>query len=307
MSFAHPWYLVAGICAAAAFAVLARASAKRSRAAALAYSNLAFLEAAIGRGLPWTAIFAGAWSLALVLAGAGLAHPSVVVQAAVRDAAVVLCIDTSGSMASSDVSPTRADAARAAAQTFIDGVPAGTRLAVVAFSSAALPLGPLSVDRDAVIETLGRIPPPNGGTAIGDALLSAARLLPASGRRAIVLVTDGVNNSGGDPLAAARLLGAQGIAIFTVGIGSNGSGMVIPGTAEQAELDEDALRTIAGDAAGSYARASDAAALRDRLALLAATTIRERTRVDLRLPAAIAAGVLAFGAALGGVLMGRFP
>jgi Ca-activated chloride channel family protein len=307
MTFAHPLYAVAAVLAALAFAAFARTSLARSRASALAYSDVAFLEAALGRGVPWAAIFVAAWSVAIALGGAALAGPSVVATVAVHDASIVLCIDTSGSMASSDVSPTRAGAARDAALTFIDGVPAGTRLGIVGFSSAALPLGPLSADRDAAREALGRLPPPNGGTAIGDALLAAARLLPPGGRRAIVLVTDGVNNAGSDPLAAASALGAHGISIFTVGIGTNGSGMTIPGTGEEAELDEDALRTIAGDAGGTYARAADASSLRERLVTLAGTTVSERTRMDLSLPAALAAGAIALAAACGGLLVGRFP
>jgi Ca-activated chloride channel family protein len=307
MTFAYPLVAAGAVVAALAFAAFARLSLRRSRAAALAFSDLAFLEAALGRGVPWTAIFVAAWSAAIALGGIALARPSLVASVPVHDAAIVLCIDTSGSMASSDVSPTRAGAADAAARTFIDGVPDGTRLGIVGFSSAALPLGPLSADRDAARDALARLPPPNGGTAIGDALLAAARMLPPGGRRAIVLVTDGVNNAGSDPLADAAAIGARGIAIFTVGIGTNGSGMTIPGTGEEAELDEDALRTIAGDAGGSYARASDAGALRERLATLAGSTVSERTRVDLSLPAALAAGVLALAAVCGGLLLGRFP
>jgi Ca-activated chloride channel family protein len=186
-------------------------------------------------------------------------------------------------------------------------VPDGTRLGLVAFSAGAVALGALTDDRDAARDALGRMPEPNGGTAIGDALAAAARLLPGAGRRAIVLVTDGVNNAGSDPLAVAAALGAQGIAIFTVGIGTNGSGLVIPGTSEDAELDEDSLRAIARSGNGSYGRVGDAGALRERLAALARTSISERRRVDLTVPCTLAAGVLAFGAAFGSLALGRFP
>jgi Ca-activated chloride channel family protein len=307
MTFAHPLWALAAVPLAVAFAALAVRGARGSRAAALDYSNLAFLERAIGRGFPWTTLFTTAWVLAIVLAGAALARPSVVAQLPVRDAAIVLCIDTSGSMASTDVAPTRSEASRAAAESFIAGVPSGTRIGIVAFSTAAIPLGPLTGDRDAARDALSRLPAPNGGTAIGDALAAAARLLPAGGRRAIVLVTDGVNNSGSDPLEVARAVGALGIAIFTVGIGTNGSGELIPGTGEAAELDEDALRAIAQSGNGDYARVGDAGALRDRLSAIASTTIRERSRLDLTLPAGAAAAVLAFGAAFGALAVGRFP
>jgi Ca-activated chloride channel family protein len=307
MTVAHPLALLAAALIAAAFVALAVRGTRRARLAALAYSDLAFLERAIGRGVPWTGIFTGVWAAAIVLAGAALARPSVVALLPVHDAAIVLCIDTSGSMASTDVAPTRSDASRAAAETFVDGVPAGTRIGLVAFSTSAIPLGPLTDDRDAAREALSRLPAPNGGTAIGDALAAAAHLLPATGRRAIVLVTDGVNNAGSDPLEVAAQIGAQGVTIFTVGIGTNGSGLLIPGTGEDAELDEDALRAIAQSGNGSYARVGDAGALRERLSTLAQTTVRERTHVDLTLPAGLGAGILAFGAAFGALALGRFP
>ncbi len=306
MTFAHPLYLLVAAVIAVAFVLLARASARRSRGAALAYSDLAFLERAIGRAPPWTAVFSTVWALAILTAGAALARPSIVATVGVHDAAIVLCIDTSGSMASTDVAPTRSQASHDAALDFINSVPDGTRVGIVAFSSSALPLGALTADRNAARDALDRLPAPNGGTAIGDALQAAAQLLPQTGRRAIVLVTDGVNNAGSDPLEVAEQLGAAGITLFTVGIGTN-SGAIIPGTGEDAELDEDALRSIAASGHGSYARVSDAGALQTRLGALARTTIAERRRVDLSGACSIAAGVLAFGAAAAALALGRFP
>jgi len=307
MTFAHPLVLALAVLVAVVFAALAVVNVRRSRGAALAYSDLAFLERAIGRAPPWTTIFAGVWVLAILCAGAALAKPNIVANVAVHDAAFVLCIDTSGSMASTDVAPTRSEASRQAALTFINGVPDGTRIGLVAFSAGAFPLGPLTDDRDAARAELDRLPAPNGGTAIGDALDAAAQLLPQTGRRAIVLVTDGVNNAGSDPHEVAAAIGARGISIFTVGIGTNGSGLLIPGTNDDAALDEEALREIAGAGNGTYARVEDAGALRDRLGSLARTSINEHRRIDLTVPCTLAAGVLAFGAALGALALGRFP
>jgi Ca-activated chloride channel family protein len=306
VTFAHPLDAVAGVVLALLFLAFASWSARRTRASALAYSDLAFLEGVAGRS-PWGAILAGAWALAIVAGGVALARPTIAATMAVHDAAVVLCVDTSGSMASTDVAPTRSDAARSAATTFVDGVPSGTRIGVVAFSTDAIPLGPLVDDRAAAEDAVSRIPPPNGGTAIGDALAAAAQLLPPGGRRAIVLVTDGVNNHGRDPLEVAQQIGAEGIAIFTVGIGTNDSGELIPGTGEAAEIDEDALRAIADAGHGTYARVADAGALRERLAALADATVRERRRIDLAFPFAIAAVTIAVAAAAGGLALGRFP
>ncbi len=306
MTFAYPFVAVAGVVVALAFLLFARGSERRSRASALAYSQLAFLESVTGR-IPWTTFFAGAWAVAIAAGGIALARPAIVASVPVRDAAVVLCIDTSGSMASTDVVPTRADAARQAALTFINGVPSGTRVGLVAFSTSAIPLGALTNDRLAAQDDLGRLPRPDGGTAIGDALATGAALLPRAGRRAIVLVTDGVNNHGRDPLEVAHSLGAAGITIFTIGIGTSGSGELIPGTGESAEIDEDALRDIATAGNGSYARVADASALQARLGALAQTSVHERRHVELALPIAVGGGLLAFGAALVALALGRFP
>jgi Ca-activated chloride channel family protein len=306
MTFGQPLAAIGGILVALAFVAFAVRSGRRSRAAALDYSQLAFLESVAGR-TPWSGIFATAWALAIAAGGLALAHPAIVATVPVHDASVVLCIDTSGSMSSTDVAPTRADAARAAADAFITGVPAGTRLGIVAFNTNAIPLGALTSDPASAQDDLQRLPPPNGGTAIGDALVAAAELLPPAGRRAIVLVTDGVNNHGRDPLDAAQTIGSAGISIFTVGIGTNDSGELIPGTAESAQIDEDALRSIAAAGHGTYARVADADALRARLTALARTTVNERRHVDLAFPLALGGGVLALAAVVTAVALGRFP
>lgn len=307
MSFAQPALLVVAAIVAGLFALAVRAGERRARAAALEYSSLAFLGTALGPAIPWAAIFTTAWVLAILAGGAAFAKPSWIANVPARDGSVVLCIDTSGSMASTDVVPSRIAAARTAARAFLDGLPPDTRFAVVAFSSAAVPLGPLVADREVARDQLTRLPAPNGATAIGTALDAAAQLLPTAGRRAIVLVTDGVNNRGLDPLDVAQAVGARGIAIFTVGIGTNGSGAIVPGTSEAAGLDEDALRTIAQAGGGSYSRVANAAELRSRLDQIAGIAVLERRRVDLSLPFALGAGLIAFVTALAAVALGRFP
>jgi Ca-activated chloride channel family protein len=307
VTLTHPLWLFAGVALAAAFLWAARVASRRASAAALAYSDLAFLESATGsRGVAALAIALGC-ALGIVLLGAALASPRFVAFVPVRGAAVVLCVDTSGSMSAGDVVPTRSEAAAAAVRTFVDQVPAGTRLGIVAFSSGAGVVAPLTDDKDTVRDAIGRIPPPNGGTAIGDALATAARLLPPAGPRAIVLITDGVNNLGSDPAQIAPQVGAAGIEIDAIGIGTNGSGQFIPGTDQAASIDEDALRQIAAQAHGTYARAADAGELRSHLAALAASTTRERRRIDASLPLAIGGGAVVIVALAGGLFAGRFP
>ena len=307
MTFAHPLWLVLGVVLAAAWLWVAHVASRRATASALAYSDLAFFESATRSRFDPALALALACAAAILAFGAALAGPKLVATVPVRGGAVVLCVDTSGSMRATDVAPTRSDAAAAAVRAFVDGVPDGTRLGIVAFASGAGVVQPLTDDKDVVRDAIGRIPPPNGGTAIGDALATAARLLPPSGRRAIVLITDGVNNLGVDPQAVAQQVATAGIEIDAVGIGTNDSGQLVPGTTEQATMDEDALRQLASAARGVYTRASDAGTLRARLAALAASTTTEKKRIDISLPLAVAGGVILILAAGGGLLAGRFP
>jgi Ca-activated chloride channel family protein len=301
VSFAHPLWLVLGVVLGAAFWWAARLASRRAAASALAYSNLAFFESAVRRRFDPALVLTVAGVVGIVALGAALAGPRFVANVPVRGGAVVLCVDTSGSMRATDVAPTRSDAAAAAVRAFVDAVPDGTRLGIVAFAQ------PLTDDKDAVRDAIARIPPPNGGTAIGDALATAAHMLPASGRRAIVLITDGVNNLGSDPLQVAPQIGQNGIEIDTVGIGTNDSGQLVPGTDQAASIDEDALRQIASTARGAYARANDAGTLTRRLAALAASTTMEKKRIDAALPLAVGGGLVVLLALGGGMLAGRFP
>jgi Ca-activated chloride channel family protein len=307
MSLAHPLWLVAGIALAAAFLWVAHVASRRSAAAAVSYSDLAFFESATRSRFDPALAIALACAAGIAVLGAALAGPRFVADVPVRGGAVVLAVDTSGSMRATDVEPTRAAAAAAAVRAFIDAVPNGTRIGLVAFSSGAGVVQPLTDDKDAVRDAIGRLPPPNGGTAIGDALAAAARTLPTAGKRAIVLITDGVNNLGLDPSGVAQQIGANGIEIDTVGIGTNDSGQLVPGTDQAATIDEDALRQIASTAHGAYARANDAGALRARLAALAASTTHEKKRIDASFPLAVGGGLVLVLALAGGMLSGRFP
>lgn len=307
MSFAHPLGLVVAMLLCVGLAWLYRVLERRRGAQALAYSNLDFaLDALRPSRVPGAALFAawivGAGTLALALAG-----PRFEARLPVRDATVVICIDTSGSMRSTDINPTRWDAAKAAARAFIDAVPEGTRVGLVSFSSIAAILQTPSADLDAVRQSLEHIPYPNGATAIGDALTVAASQMPPKGRRAIVLLTDGVNNRGVDPQVSSQQIGARGITISTVGVGTNDSGQLIPGTSEPADIDEDALRAIAANAGGRYARAADAGTLRSEFRSLAFDTVWEKRRVDAAFPFAFGGGALVILTFLTGFALGRFP
>ena len=307
MSFAHPVLLVLALLALAGLIVLYRAVEKRRSAQALVYSNLAFALDALRTSRRPAAVLAAAFVLGAGSLLVALAGPHFVTKVPAKDGTVVLCIDTSGSMRAHDVEPSRSEAASDAARTFINSVPDGTQIGIVSFSSSAVVIQPPSADLEAVRDALGRVPAPEGGTAIGDALQLAAQQMPKTGRRIIVLLTDGVNNLGVDPVEAARSAASQGIVIETVGVGSSGSGQIIPGTDEPADLDAATLRTIAETSGGQYAEARDAATLQDAFRHIALGTVWQPKRVDGSFAFAFAGGALLVIAFITGLATGRFP
>ena len=306
MTLQHPWYLIGGLCAVAAFAWLYGAAERRRTMQAMTYSHLQFFLAA-SQPRAWIprALRAGAIA-ALAIVALAAAGPRASLPVAARDGSAFICIDTSGSMQSTDVLPSRAQAAKRAAGAFVDEAPPGIKIGLIAFSTQAAVVAPLDADRTRTVAALDDIPYPNGGTAIGDALRLAGTSLPARGHRVVILVTDGVSNAGSDPLRAAQELGARGIPVYTIGIGTP-NGDVIPGTNEQATIDEDALRSYAEASGGAYARAENAGQLRDALARLGRVTSFEYRPVELGLPLAIGGAALLAAVLFAGLSLGRYP
>jgi Ca-activated chloride channel family protein len=306
MSFDRPLWLAFAVVAAIAFAILYDRLQRRTTARDLAYSNIEFFAASV-RPRTWIPrALQVLWILAVAAALLAVAGPQLTLPMPARDGQVFVCIDTSGSMASTDVSPTRAEAAKEAARAFIAETPPGTKIGIIAFSGQAGVVQPLSADHGQVASALGDVPLPDGATAIGDALKLAAENFPATGHRVVILITDGVNNAGTDPLEIVQWMGAHHIPVYTVGIGTQNGG-IIPGTGDEATIDEDALRAYANASGGAYARAEDAGQLRDALARLGRITTIERETIDASLPFAIAGALGMLVAFLTGFGLGRYP
>jgi Ca-activated chloride channel family protein len=306
VSVDHPARLAIGIVAILAFAVLYERLQRRATTRDLAYSSVPFfLEAAKPRG--WIPrLLQALWILAVAGVVLAISGPHVTMFVPARDGDVFICIDTSGSMASTDVTPTRAQAAKAAARAFIAESPPGIKIGIIAFSGTAGVVAPLNADHQVVASSLDEVPLPNGATAIGDALKLAAEQLPAQGHRVIILITDGVNNTGTDPSEMAQWLGAHHIPVYTVGIGTPAGGL-IPGTNEEATIDEDALRGYAQVSGGAYAHAENATQLHDALARLGRITSLQAKRVNASLGFAIAGALGMLAAFLAGFGLGRYP
>ena len=164
-------------------------------------------------------------ALALVVLALALARPHATVAVPVERASVVLVTDESRSMLATDVEPSRMDAARSAAGSFLDGVPDELRVGAVGFSTTPSSVVAPTQDRDRLRAHLASLQA-DGSTATGDALAEALRLLKSEGKRrppaAIVLLSDGKTTTGRDPVEVARDARAAGVPINTVALGTSG-------------------------------------------------------------------------------------
>ncbi|MFL5681143.1 MAG: VWA domain-containing protein [Chloroflexota bacterium] len=223
---------------------------------------------------------------ALILVGltilvVALARPQSVVGVPRIEGTVVLAFDVSGSMAATDLQPTRMEAAKAAARKFVERQPSSVLIGVVAFSDSGLSTQVPTRDQSLVLAAINRLKPERA-TAIGLginaslAAIAAADADPASGfytnrspdptpeptpvpagehaPAAIVLLTDGENTVNPDPLQAAQAAADRGVRVYTVGIGSpEGTNLQVEGGfTVHSQLDEDALRGIADLTGGTY-------------------------------------------------------
>jgi Ca-activated chloride channel family protein len=174
---------------------------------------------------------AGLFMLALAALALALARPERTVAVPIDKASVIVVTDASLSMLAEDVSPSRMEAARSAAHSFLDGVPDGVRIGFVGFSDTPHTLENPTTDHDTVSEALDSLQP-LGGTASGDAVLAALQMLDREDGKekkggakkspgAIVLLSDGKATTGTDPLAAARAAARAKVPINTVALGTS--------------------------------------------------------------------------------------
>lgn len=180
---------------------------------------------------------------------------------------IVMAMDVSGSMLARDLKPDRLTAAKEVASEFVEGRP-GDRMGLVIFSGESFTQVPLTTDHGVMLNMLAEMK--NGliddGTAIGDGLATAISRLKDSDAisKVIILLTDGMNNSGSvDPYTAAEMAKLFGIRVYTIGVGSYGTApypVQTPfGTQIQqmkVEIDEKLLQNIANSTDGKYFRAT---------------------------------------------------
>jgi Ca-activated chloride channel family protein len=240
--------------------------------------------------------------LVLVLLGLtclclALARPQAVMLTPMREATVMLAMDISGSMRAKDLEPSRFEAAKVAAERFIEDKPARLRVGLVTIAgTAALAQAPTD-QRDDLLRALENLPLQYGSALGTGVLISLEALLPGAnidaqkiineamdgkpakpptqpvpsqpapsanpapqGRSmAIVLLSDGQGNMGPDLLAMAKLAAEHKVRIYTVGVGTpEGAIVQAQGRSMRVRLEEEMLRKVATETQGEYFRASSA-------------------------------------------------
>ncbi len=181
---------------------------------------------------------------------------------------IVLAMDVSTSMLARDFTPDRISAAKDIAIEFIAQRPSD-RMGIVVFAGESYTQCPLTTDRAALINLMKEVQTDliEDGTAIGNGLATAvARMKDSDAKsRVIILLTDGVNNSGEiSPETAAEIAKTFGVRVYTIGVGANGEApypVMGPWGVElrnmKVEIDEELLKNIAAGTGGRYFRATD--------------------------------------------------
>jgi Ca-activated chloride channel homolog len=281
VSLANPALLAVGLLVAAGLAWAAVATARR-RAAALAAAGV--VTGGPGRGRVrlagvWLTI-AGIAVLAIAVAG-----PAASVPVSHASGTVILAMDVSGSMAATDVAPSRLGAAKQAALSFINAQPGSVDIGVVAFQQGGLEAALPTADHATASAAVRRLTA-GGGTSLGDAILASLSAITHKtvtiGRdgstpdigywpsATIVLLSDGQDEGGGASStgtdagtdAATSAAEKAGVHVDTVGVGTTtGATVEVDGYHLFTALDEAALTSISRATGGTYHPASDASEL----------------------------------------------
>jgi Ca-activated chloride channel family protein len=264
MGFLNPWALL-GLLALPLLVLLYRRGVRgRSRAFAT-YPDARVLLGTQGHNPRTVYLPALLYLITLVLGLLALARPSLVVPQADPRASVMLALDVSRSMAAGDVKPSRFIAAQSAVKTFVRELPEGARVGLVIFARYARLVVPLTREHYRVMEAANLLNM-DYGTTIGDGIMESLRALPSLEERlatgedprklaTIILLSDGRNFGGMDPLEAADEAARQRVVVHTIGVGTAGDGPIEgiePRLWWAARFDEETLRAIAQKTGGNY-------------------------------------------------------
>lgn len=206
---------------------------------------------------------------------------------------IVLCMDVSGSMNSTDIKPSRMEVAKEMAQQFVQGRPVD-RIGLVIFSGESFTQCPITTDRATLIRQIQALESRRflkDGTVIGEGLATAVDRLSQSKARSkvIILMTDGKEDAPDtrliDPLTALDIARSQGVKVYTIGMGVEPSTITErPDAAAPSRnaaidfLDVQLLQRIANETGGRYFRARDKEGLQQ---IYAQIDQLEKSKIDV--------------------------
>jgi Ca-activated chloride channel family protein len=262
---------------------------RRRRKVAAKYGSFGLLQGASGKGVGLRRhippiLFLVSISILMF----ALARPQTEVNLPRIEGTVILAFDVSGSMAATDLQPTRMEAAKAAAKDFVQHQPPSVQIGIIAFSDSGFSIQAPTNDQTAILASINRLTPQRG-TSLANGIFVSLNTIAAMGQQnpnyyssltpvptpsptavpqgtyssaVIVLLTDGENNENPDPLAAAQTASKAGVRIYTVGIGSAaGVNVHVNGFTVHTQLDEPTLQQIAQITGGTYYNADSKEAL----------------------------------------------
>jgi Ca-activated chloride channel homolog len=331
MTFSWPWALLSLLIMPVVAGVVWLLRRRRRRAA-VRVTSIALVRAALPPRTRWTRLIP---TLLLLLGfatlGVGAARPQATVPVPSNSTTIMLAMDTSGSMCSTDVEPNRLTVAQQAAVSFIESQNGETKIGLVAFAGVAGLQVPPTTDKDALIKAIGNFTTARG-TAIGSAILTSIDSIaainptvapsgvdPESARRAgyapdvIVVLTDGANTQGVEPATAAEAAAVRGVRVFTIGFGTTnpspmactgkqagswaggglgGGGFGRGGGRSPRIIDEPNLQAIAETTGGQYYKAESADQLQEALGDLPNHVTVVKKHVDIASWFAMAGGML---------------
>jgi Ca-activated chloride channel family protein len=312
---------------------------RRKRKHALRYSSVALIKAALPRRPSWHRHVPVALFLASLAALAlATARPQMSIEVPLGRTSIILALDVSRSMCATDVEPNRLAIAQEAARTFVEDQVAGTRIGIVAFAGFAELIVPPTTNKDDLTDAIDNLTT-SRGTVIGAATMKAVDAIAAvnpdvppigadavaSGGVApgeyvpdiVVLLTDGANTRGIEPVEAAQHAADRGVRVYTIGFGttnptamvctreqlgadvlfeggfSGGGGGGPPGNFRQfLVIDEPTLRSVADLTGGAFYRAEDANQLREVFAGLPNQIELQQQDREITVGFAIGAAVL---------------
>ncbi|MBE2222668.1 MAG: VWA domain-containing protein [Anaerolineae bacterium] len=360
MNFLSPWFLllllIIPLLIAAYMWML-----RRRRKFAVRYSSLSLIREALPKRSKWRqhvpfALFV----LAICSMIISLARPAALVQVPLNRTTIILALDVSRSMCATDVEPNRLTVAQEAALAFIDDQADGTQIGIVAFADFAELVVPPTTDKELLrggVENLTTAL----GTAIGSATLKSldaiseinANVAPSgidlegsennAGIAAdyqpdiIVLLTDGANSRGPQPVDAAQQAVDRDVRVYTIGFGTDNPGQMIctreqlganpsgPGSGSGGGgfgggfgggggnfrqflvIDEDTLQTVASMTGGDYYRAESAEQLYDIFLDLPTQIVLQEEALEISVVFAALGAVLALAAVSLSLKWNRYP